>query len=145
MKITLKKVFSLSRQKKSKQEIENIKEKLRVKCEVRDYFISEEIIVLFLDSRQGLHLPVFRNIVAFNDKGLVLWEAQFPGDYFREDPARDETQWYGLKTIGRSDYYSSMDYDNIEKSNSFRCGAFSSYICNIDVKTGKIIDLIFTK
>ena len=63
--------------------------------------------------------PAMRNLIAFNSRGDRLWEAEMPGV---------------------SDYYYK-----IQSASPLSAYSFSSYLCEIDPKSGRIAKRTFFK
>jgi hypothetical protein len=99
---------------------------------IREAFTIEAGIIVLMDQFAGLKGPVLdirevrkipkgRNLFCYSPSGGVLWEAEFP-------------------TSSMEDYYYS-----ISSRSPLVVNSFSSYRCEIDPKTGKIIKKEFFK
>ncbi|MGH6922792.1 MAG: hypothetical protein ACRED5_03385 [Propylenella sp.] len=104
---------------------------LELPWRVLDAFsLGQRIIVLFdpdaylvdpsQENRIRRNPPQVRNLVAYSREGEKLWEAEFPES--------EENYYY-----------------RIEPRRPLRAASFSSYVCEIDPATGRIVSMEFVK
>ncbi len=103
---------------------------LSLQYAIRDAFVLDDKIIVLLDPDSYLTAPTYRqeqrrgersvqNLLAISNNGQLLWEAEFPE---------------------KADYY----YRVVSRQ-PLTALSFSSYRCEIDPRTGKIIAKQFLK
>ncbi|AVV80770.1 hypothetical protein LEP1GSC161_2026 [Leptospira santarosai str. CBC1416] len=96
--------------------------RLELPYQIGDAFEIDGIIVILFDADDNLVLTHNNeNLIAYDIKGNFLWAAEYP-------------------QISKEDYYYK-----IQSKKPLIAYSYSSYQCEIDIKTGKIISSEFFK
>lgn len=90
--------------------------------EIYEVFESHQAVIVFLNPDANLGTEEqYKNLIAYNLNGVKLWEAELP-------------------TTKKSDVYWK-----IASKTPLIAYSFSSYACEIDIATGRILKKVFYK
>jgi hypothetical protein len=90
--------------------------------EIHEVFESHQVVVVLLNPDANLGIDgQYKNLIAYNLSGVKLWEADLP-------------------TTKKSDVYWK-----IASKTPLIAYSFSSYACEIDIATGRILKKVFYK
>lgn len=105
---------------------------------------SKEKIIVLLTYKKNIkkNIPSFSNLIAFRQNGELLWKAKLPKEYYQKstDPI-----YPNLKHFADYDFDYFLEIEISTERQQVKAYTASSFIFDIDVLTGRVLSLTFSK
>ncbi|MCB9093015.1 MAG: hypothetical protein H6620_10700 [Halobacteriovoraceae bacterium] len=105
--------------------------------------LGEKVVVILVSTkRMKEDVAGFSNLFAFNKKNCLIWKGKLPRQYYEttSNPIHPS-----LVHFANSGLDSFIDIEKLSDPLKVRAFTFGTFIFDINVLTGEVTDLIFTK